>query len=30
MDMMDLPDNNPEKFEYRKFYEKLTEEQMED
>ena len=30
MDMMELPDSNSEKFEYRKFYEKLTEEQLED
>ena len=26
MDMMDLPENDPAKYEYRKFYEKLTEE----
>lgn len=30
IEMMELPDDNPEKFAYRKFYEKLTEEQLED
>jgi 4-hydroxy 2-oxovalerate aldolase len=30
IEIMELPDDNPEKFDYRKFYEKLTQEQLED